>query len=314
MHPSDDHVIVTAASQDYAHLLKGLVLSIRDGEQGSRPANRLPIKVLDLGLTDETVDDLSAHCVLEPAPDPPFPVHHDDHPRSLLLSRALRPFLPRFFPGFRVYTWLDADTWVQDVTALSVLRDAALVAGLAVVPAFDRSYACLYDKRSEHYRWMQPVIAQVFGDSVATDLAFRPIINSGVFSATPSSPLWTTFAEGVQAVFSKSRLIRDQPAFNVAVYRHKIPFYPLPSRYNWLCLHRLPRLDQERRVLTAPALPHEDLSILHLTKRRCHRDLPVACSDGLRRPLRLDYLGLHGKQRDITGSPVKVAPDRLPLG
>lgn len=324
MHYADDHLIVTAASQEYAILLKGLVLSIRDGEGHAREGRRIRIVVLDLGLERQTVRELSDLCDFHSVSEPPFSIARDDHSRPVLLSRALRPFLPRLFPGYQVYTWLDADTWVQDVSALAVLREAALTTGLAVVPSLERSYTCLYDKRSGHFRWMQPIIAQAFGKLVARNLAFRPALNSGVFSATPSSRLWETFADAVQQVFAKSRLVRDQPAFNVAIYRNAVPFYPLPSQYNWLCLRRLPRFDVERRTLTAPGLPREDLAIVHLTKQLCHRELPLDCSDGRERRLRLDYLGLRaGLGRDSVvrslhdraagpGSPVMTFP--VPAG
>jgi hypothetical protein len=292
MHFADDHLIVTAADQEYAVLLKGLILSIRDGEGHPGEGRRIRIVVLDLGLARQTVRELSSLCDFHSVSEAPFPIARGDHPRPLLLSRALRPFLPHLFPGYRVYTWLDADTWVQDVSGLAVLREAALTAGLAVVPSLERSYECLYDKHSRHFRWMQPIIAQAFGESVAGNLAFRPALNSGVFSATPSSPVWEHYADALRQVFAKSRFVRDQPAFNVAIYRNAVPFYPLPSQYNWLCLRRLPRLDVERRTLTAPGLPREDLAIVHLTKQLCYRELSLGCSDGRERHLRLDYLGL----------------------
>jgi len=291
----NDHVVVTAADQSYASFLKGLVRSIRDGEQRSNVARPVPIKVLDLGLEQATIAELSGHCEFVSVTEPPFPIRRDDHSRPLLLSRAVRPFLPRYIPGFQVYTWLDADTWVQDVSCLAELRHGALGSGLSVVPALDRCYTSLYDKHSEHYRWMQPIIEQTFGQTVAEDLEFRPLLNSGVFSATSASPLWERFGKALEQVLAKSSLVRDQPAFNVAIYNGGVRFYPLPATYNWLCLHCLPRLDVARWVLTAPGLPHEDLLIVHLTRRHLDRTVPMPCSDGRDRSLRLDYLGLHAE-------------------
>ena len=50
-----------------------------------------------------------------------------------------RPFLPRYFPGFDLYFWIDADCWVQQGDALALFQRAARTGALAVAPEIHRS-------------------------------------------------------------------------------------------------------------------------------------------------------------------------------
>lgn len=41
--------------------------------------------------------------------------------RPALRSITVRPFLPRYLPGYDIYVWIDADAWVQERSAIARL-------------------------------------------------------------------------------------------------------------------------------------------------------------------------------------------------
>ena len=44
---------------------------------------------------------------------------------NYLKAEFSRPFLPRHFPGYEMYFWLDADAWVQEWRAVDIYCAAA---------------------------------------------------------------------------------------------------------------------------------------------------------------------------------------------
>jgi len=290
-------LIVTGADSAYFRFALGCVESIRRAEAAGAAPVVEQVCLIDFGLTDAESAELSRYCDVLRRPAPPFRFGRSDHPESRLMANFARAFLPQYFPGFDLYYWLDADTWVQHGSALSDLGRAALHTGLALVPSLDRSYRSLYDTESVHYRWMQPVMEEAYGADVARRMEYRPVLNSGVFAATRDSPVWDRFAARLQAIHDRARSVFDQPALNVAVYQDGVPFYPLDSRSNWLCCHSIPRLDTERGVLTEPLLPHRDIGIVHLTAHGGVREVAAECSDGSCRKMCLDYHSVRASHR-----------------
>ncbi len=286
-------VVVTAADEEYFHVLKGLIHSIRDLEAGHSPKDRAEIRVIDLGLGGASIEELSDHCHVLTGAEPLLKINRTDLSRAHLLSRAMKPFLRDYFPGYGVYIWLDADTWVQDLGALGLLARTARANRTALVPEIDRSYSFLYDKSDYHYRTNFDWVADSFGQPVARDLLYRPVLNSGVFAMRHDSLLWGAWRRHLAITFEKAKKhVSDQAAFNVAVYKEKIQFHPLPSWCNWLCCHALPRLDTQTLTFTEPALPHQKLGILHLTKTYMDREVRVVTDKGKNYPAKLDYLSL----------------------
>jgi hypothetical protein len=249
----------------------------------------LDIAVIDIGLSADARCRLQAYGRVEQAPEELIPITRRDHDMSLLVSRIVKAFLPSLFPGYDSYMWLDADVWIQGPFAIDTLIEAAMASGLAAIPSLDRAYASLYDKSSEHYRWMYPIMADSFGDDVATALQYLPVINSGVFCATSDSAIWATFSSRLRSVHERASLVRDQPAFNAAIHWDKVPFYPLPALFNWLVFHSWPRMDSGSGRLTEPLVPYRELQIVHLATPNGRNETEISCSDGSRRIMPLDY-------------------------
>ena len=60
--------------------------------------------------------------------------------RESLEANLCGPFIPDYFPGYDVYVWLDADTWVADWEAIDLYVTGAARMALAITAQTDRAY------------------------------------------------------------------------------------------------------------------------------------------------------------------------------
>src|SRR5204862_8253618 len=127
-------IITSAADSGYFPLLQDAVLSVR------ALAPNIAIGILDLGLDAAQRGWLAERRaqLVSPGWDVSFP--DQDRTPQTLKAQVARPFLPRHFPGYEMYFWLDADAWLQDWRAVEPFCAAAGRAKLAIAPEFDRAY------------------------------------------------------------------------------------------------------------------------------------------------------------------------------
>ena len=254
-------IAITGGDAAYFELMRDCIGSLRSTAEG----RGLALGVLDCGLTDEQ----RAWCRAEGA-TLVVPQWDFDFPGRAKLKdgyKALtaRPFLPRYFPGFDLYLWIDGDCWVQQGDALSLFLAAARTGALAVAPEIHRSM--------RHYRhaWKEfssingAAYAACFGKATAERLIRYPLINAGVFALKVDAPHWTGWAGLLGEALQRSTDMTDQITLNVLVYDKGFACEPLPSRCNWPVHHATPAWDAERSLFVEPAMPYEPLGILHLT-------------------------------------------------
>jgi hypothetical protein len=261
-------LICTAADAEYFALLRGLVLSLK----ASGFARHLPIGVLDLGLTEAQRGWLAgqgARCV-EPGWDVDIPWPVPGHYRAM----AARPHLPRYFPGFGTYLWLDGDTWVQDGAVLGDFLRAAGRGLLAIVPELDRGYWTAY-KPPKLWGQNQKAFAWSYGLRAGYRLGRNPILNVGAFALRGDAPHWALWAEAHRAAIRRFRLggrsaanfffqLSEQTAMNYVCFKLRQPFTLLPATANWFCGKGTPAWCAERRMVVEPHAPHTPLGIVHL--------------------------------------------------
>jgi hypothetical protein len=176
-----------------------------------------------------------------------------------------RPFLPRYFPGFDLYFWIDGDCWVQQGDAVTTFLAAARTGALAVAPEIHRSM--------RHYRHAWGEFSAICGrayeacfDAAMADRLIRyPMINAGVFALAGDAPHWMGWAEVYHDALQRSTDLTDQLALNVLVYDRGYRHEPLPSRCNWPIHHATPLWDAERALFVEPAAPYDPIGILHMT-------------------------------------------------
>jgi hypothetical protein len=256
-----DFVLVTAADALFFDRLKGLILSIREKPE----IQDVPVGLLDLGLTDAQREWLEerVNFVVRPGWDLDFR-GRESLPETLKASLE-RPFLPAHFPGFDVYAWFDADTWIQRSEVLSYLLHGAREGKLAISPEIDVGYGSLYRGgfRNQDWRWHYK---KLFGRSERKKWILRPMLNCGVFALSARADHWKAWQETLRdAVSRRAFFCAEQLSLHHAVYSRGLPVFPLPSTCNWLSHDSLPFWDVERDLLTTPYPPYEEICVMHMT-------------------------------------------------
>jgi lipopolysaccharide biosynthesis glycosyltransferase len=250
-------IVVTAADEGYAPLLLDLIQSL-----GSGARTDFQIGCLDLGLGDETRARIGPAAQLV-VPEWPFRPHPRFGAAPRHLSRAVRPFLPSYFPGHHTYIWLDADAWVQDLDAIGFLVAAASEGAMAVVPAVDRSYLHPPDAR----RWIYERYRMAHGEPEAQRLMLFSYINSGVFALRGDAPHWQAWAARFQHALDRwdGDFLSDQAIINALIYLDRAPASFLPAEYNWICHLGTPVWGHAERRFLGPNVPWTPISIIHNT-------------------------------------------------
>ena len=105
------NVIVSLADANYFPLLDELINSIKRFKE----SEKIAICVLDAGLTQEQKDLLSKKVDEIKKADwdievPEFKVKG----KEWLKSQVSRAFLPKYFPNYDKYLWIDCDAWVNN--------------------------------------------------------------------------------------------------------------------------------------------------------------------------------------------------------
>jgi len=131
------NVIVSLADSNYFGLLNELVDSIKSFEK----SKDIAICILDAGLTNEQkkiisnkVDEIkSAEWDIEV---PAFKVKG----KEWLKSQVSRAFLPKYFPNYEKYLWIDCDAWVNDWNSVELYFKACENGKLGITQTLGPGY------------------------------------------------------------------------------------------------------------------------------------------------------------------------------
>lgn len=275
-------LIVTSANARFFRLLAGLMLSIEQ-HQGERKAE---VAFLDIGLTPAQRDWLAPRIVqsMEPGWDLELPAalrREQPHLRAL----TARPFLPRYFPGYDAYLWIDADVWLQDWRGVELYSLGAQAADIAATPHTDRAYT--FNRALPRFTYQQFVDG--YGKAVADALSPRQHLNAGIFAARADSPLWARWAEAYRQAITASGggMISDQTSLNYACHHAGLRMQLLPALYNWQSHLAVPLWNPRLGKFCEPHLPHAPLSMLHLTHKTKDQVYDIGGLDGQLRKMTL---------------------------
>jgi hypothetical protein len=279
-------IIVSGADSPYAELLSDLIDSIRSA---SSEGATIPIGILDLGLTEAQQVGFATRNVKIVKPDWDF--EFPDQQRVPLHFKAMtaRPFLTKYFPDYEVVMWMDADTWVQQWSAVTDYVEGARTGGLTVTQELDRAYANVYNINNSRELFFKSIDIG-FGRELALRLVAFPMVNSGVFAMRADSPYWQTWRVALgKSLQRHANHMSEQSALNVAIYE-KLPL-PLfmPATHNWLCIQRLPSFNPATELFVEPLRPHREIGIMHLT-----------ASTATRQAARFDIKDVGGVQRSMS--------------
>jgi lipopolysaccharide biosynthesis glycosyltransferase len=254
-------IIVSASDDSYFPLLIDLISSIEDSKSNSD----IEIGILDVGLTHEQRDILSARVQHLVIPKWDYHFEHLSSQPQKFRAMTARPHLPQYFPGYDVIMWIDADAWIQKWSSVGYFFDKAAAKGLAICQEMHRSYANVYNLNNSRALFFNSLKA--FGDEVLRRVSLLPMINSGVFAMRVDCPYWSQWSNILGAVIQRGHFnhFTEQTALNVCVYgRLPLPYF-MPARFNWICVHALPMFNERTRLYVEPAVPHDEISIVHLT-------------------------------------------------
>jgi len=253
-------IIVTGADSGYFPLLSDTVASVRG------LSHTVPIGVLDLGLAPEQRAAIEAEraVIVRPGWDVEFPGR--DRMPETFKAQVARPFLPRHFPGYDLYLWIDADAWLQDWRAITLYCAAASRGSLAIAPEIDRAYKRHY-KRPKFLglslQWK--LYREAFGWRAADRLGRNPMLNCGVFALRADAPHWEAWRRLIAQVLRRTRFFyAEQIALNYGVFAEDLPVELLPAYCNWLAGDAAPGFDPERGLFVEPYMPHEPIGVMHL--------------------------------------------------
>jgi hypothetical protein len=263
------NVIVSLADSNYFELLNELVDSIKKFKK----CNDVAICILDAGLTSEQkillskkVDEIkSAEWDIEV---PAIKVKG----KEWLKSQVSRAFLPKYFPNYEKYLWIDCDAWVNDWDAVELYFKACDDGKLGITQTLGPGYKImskvkwLFGKlaiiKSQNFKH---AIKSKIGLSSARKLAFAPHINIGVFSLEKNSPGWTSWQKNLEQTLKSGSIFGSEGlAINMSVYIDKLETEFLPLNCNWIASNLMPKFDEIQNTFVEPYLPNYKIGIMHL--------------------------------------------------
>lgn len=260
--------VVTAADATIFPLLVGLLRSLT-----SLDREEFALCLIDLGLTPpqrayveplfariENIDDAR---LAHPAAD----IIRDIEPR-VPFWRALtsRPYIPDYFPGFRGYINVDADTWFQKLDVLDFMAREIDAGRLVITPEMDPAYKTFHSATAheEFVKDKHTLTRVFFGQDMADMTAAIPYYNIGLYGLPADAKHWGIFKHYLTEITKeKFHFLCESVVFNIVMLQLR-NFTLLPAACNWMCSLAEP-IKGADGLWRSPAYPFPVIEMLHLT-------------------------------------------------
>ena len=263
------NVIVSLADANYFSLLDELIDSIKRFKE----SENISICVLDAGLTEEQKKNLLNKVdEIKPAVwDIEVPGYKVKN-KEWLKSQVSRAFLPKYFPNYEKYLWIDCDAWVNDWDSIELYLKACDNGKLGITQTIGPGYRItskvnwLFGKlaiiKSQNFKH---AVKSKIGYNNARKLAFAPHINIGVFSLEKNSKGWDVWQKNLSKTLKAGNIFGSEGlAINMSVYIDDLETEFLPLNCNWIASNLLPKFDEKKQVFVEPYLPNYKIGIMHL--------------------------------------------------
>ena len=263
------NVIVSLADSNYYPLLNELIDSIKRFKESENVA----ICILDAGLTNDQkqrlqikVDEIkSAEWDIDV---PGYKVRG----KEWLKSQVSRAFLPKYFPNYEKYLWIDCDAWVNDWNTIDLYFKACENGKLGITQTIAPGYRVtskvnwLFGKlaviKSQNFKH---AVSSKIGMDKARKLAFAPHVNIGVFSLEKNSSCWNTWQKNLETTLKSGKIFGSEGlAINMSIYIDEVDTEFLPLNCNWIASNLLPKFDESNNTFVEPFLPNSKIGIMHL--------------------------------------------------
>ena len=264
-----NNVIVSLADSNYFDLLSELIDSIKKFEQ----SKNVSICILDAGLTEDQKNKLSKKIdeIKIAEWDIEVPGYKVSG-KEWLKSQVSRAFLPKYFPGYKKYLWIDCDAWVNDWQSVELYFKACENGKLGITQTMGPGY-----KIVSKVKWIFGKLALIksqnfkhamdskIGINKARKLAFAPHINIGVFSLEHDSSCWKSWQDNLAITLKSGKIFGSEGlAINMSVYIDDVDTEFLPLNCNWIASNLLPKFDEVKQTFVEPYLPNYKIGIMHL--------------------------------------------------
>jgi len=284
-------IIISAADSGFFTLLQGLVGSLQHfADQGQS----LPqLGIFDLGLTPEERRWLEQHRATIVEPEWDFEFADRATRNQTFKAQTARPFLPRYFPGFDLYIWMDADLWLQEYEVLEWLVRGSRNHHLTITQELHSAYKRHYNNREIFGKYA--LYNDFFNSQTAESYGLTPSLNVGVFALPATAPHWEAWRKVMIHVLSvESSFYAEQTSLDFAVYSQRLPVTWLPAQANWLCHQARPAWSTQRQKLVDPCPPHQPLWVIHLTMATKQMSFPLEIIDSEDQiDTKLDFFSFH---------------------
>ena len=263
------NVIVSLADSNYFNLLNELIDSIKQFDQ----SNSVAICILDAGLEKAQLNELSAK--VDEIKNAEWDIQVSSikvRGKEWLKSQVSRAFLPKYFPNYEKYLWIDCDAWVNDWNAVDLYFKACENGKLGITQTIGPGYRImskvnwLFGKiaviKSQNFKH---AISSKIGMDAARKLAFAPHVNIGVFSLQKNSSCWDVWQKNLKTTLKSGKIFGSEGlAINMSIYIDNVETEFLPLNCNWIASNLLPKFDEKERMFVEPYLPNTKIGIMHL--------------------------------------------------
>lgn len=261
-------LICSGGDHNYFPLLREMIYSVKRFPQSSD----IHFAVIDGGLTID--DKVWLKNNIQHIYEPEWPsdiAAKKAKGKNYLKSCVCRPWLNTYFPGYDLYIWMDADTWLQNWDALELYIQAASTGKLAASGQVDRGYP-----RSTRIKWFGPIPIKVsgfylsnakraFGWKIAKELYPYHVLQAGVFALRGDAPHWEHWQNLVlKAVVNGKVFTAEQLSMGVMCHIDGLPVEILPAWTNWLC-EFTPPFDPVKGQFVEPYIPRHPIGIMHIS-------------------------------------------------
>tara|TARA_Y200000002_G_C22601969_1_gene629954 strand:- start:45 stop:956 length:912 start_codon:yes stop_codon:yes gene_type:complete len=263
------NVIVSLADSNYFNLLNELIDSIKQFDQ----SNSVAICILDAGLEKAQLNELSSK--VDEIKNAEWDIQVSSikvRGKEWLKSQVSRAFLPKYFPNYEKYLWIDCDAWVNDWNAVDLYFKACENGKLGITQTIGPGYRImskvnwLFGKiaviKSQNFKH---AISSKIGMDAARKLAFAPHVNIGVFSLQKNSSCWDVWQKNLETTLKSGQIFGSEGlAINMSIYIDNVETEFLPLNCNWIASNLLPKFDEKESMFVEPYLPNTKIGIMHL--------------------------------------------------
>ena len=261
-------IIVSSSDKNYFLLIKELYLSLKK----LGVLYDYDFAVLDTGLDEDQINFFKDNNVLINNAEWNVKVpHYKILGRENLKAQIARAFLPDYFDNYKIYIWLDADMWLNDLDSFLLYEKGAIKNKLTIVPQSDRAYI-----KNANVEWLfgfpkkiKTINYKNISKSVSKKLgmkyAFHSTLNAGAFAISDNDRIWQCLQKNIKLASKKGRIFgTDQVALALSIYEDNLPAEFLPAYCNWMCEFHMPKFDTDKNIFVEPYIPNTPIALVHL--------------------------------------------------